>query len=396
MIGISKLYLGHVEASDALRYGHASGPHAGRVPASDRRPVVVWNVTRRCNLACRHCYSVSSMGVSCKDELSTTEGRALIDDLATFGAPVLLLSGGEPFTRPDLLDLARHASSAGLRVSVSTNGTLIDDGTAAAAKSAGIAYAGVSVDGLEDTHDQFRRQRGAFAAAIEGIRACQRAELKVGLRFTVTRSNMGDIPGVFEVMHAQRIPRICFYHLVGTGRAGDLLEQELSHDETRQVVDAIISGAADLYSRDFQPEVLTVANHADGPYVVLRLREEGRDADAENVLRLLRLNGGNSTGIGIGCVSWDGTVFPDQFWRTRPLGNVRRRPFSEVWGDPGNALLRSLRERPRPVTGRCAACRFLDTCGGNMRARAEAATGMLWGCDPACYLTDDEIGVAGR
>lgn len=395
MIGISKLYCGTVEASDPLRYGHGSG--ASRAPApqrqAGRKPVVVWNTTRRCNLACRHCYSASSAGVRCGDELSTAEGKALIDDLAAFGAPVLLLSGGEPLCRGDILELANYAASAGLRVVVSTNGTLIDAALASELAAAGVAYVGVSIDGMERTHDEFRRKRGAFAGAMAGIRACRGAGVKVGLRFTVTRGNMAQIPGVFELMDAEQIPRVCFYHLVGTGRGAELKALQLSHAETRCVVDAIVDGTAALYAHGVRPEVLTVANNTDGPYLYLRLRREGRTDDADKVMRLLRLNGGNSSGQGIACVSWDGTIYPDQFWRTRPLGTVRQRPFSAVWSDPDDPLLCALREKAKHVTGRCAVCRFLDVCGGNMRARAEAATGLLWGCDPACYLSNKEIGI---
>ena len=105
---------------------------------------------------------------------------------------------------------------------------------------------------------------------------------------------------------------------------------------------------------------------------------------------------GNSTGVGIGCVSWDGTVYPDQFWRNQPVGNVRERPFSAIWSDPAQPLLARLREKKRHVLGRCALCKYLDVCGGNCRARAEAATANPWAADPACYLSDLEIGIEDR
>jgi len=137
--------------------------------------------------------------------------------------------------------------------------------------------------------------------------------------------------------------------------------------------------------------VLTVDNHCDGPYLYLRMQREGNPR-ADEVMALLRMNGGNSTGHGIGCVSWDGTVYPDQFWRNQPVGNVRQTPFSKIWGEPApGSLLAQLRTKKERVTGRCENCRFLDVCGGNFRARAEAATGDIWGVDPACYLTDEEI-----
>ncbi len=385
MIDIPRLYLGRVSPSDRLRYGH------GTSPAAARKPVVVWNVTRRCNLSCVHCYSASD-ATPAEDELTTDEGRALVDDLARFGCPVILFSGGEPLLRPDLTELVRHAARAGARAVVSTNGTLLDAAKAAELKDAGAAYVGVSLDGLREMHDRFRGREGAFDLALAGIRACRDAGLKVGIRYTVTRENTGDVPGVFDLIEAESVPRACFYHLVRIGRGSALADQDLDHRETRRVVDLIVDKTAELIARDGVREVLTVDNHADGPYLYLRMLREGRPG-AEEALELLRRSGGNASGSGIGCVSWDGTVYPDQFWRTRPLGNVRERPFSRTWTDLSDPAVAVLKEKWRHVKGRCAACRFLDACNGNLRARAEAATGDPWAPDPACYLSDEEIGI---
>jgi len=146
----------------------------------------------------------------------------------------------------------------------------------------------------------------------------------------------------------------------------------------------------DLFDRGKPKEILTVDNHADGPYIYLRLLREDPKRAAE-VLELLKMNEGNSSGHGIGCVSWDGTVHPDQFWRNIALGNVRERPFGEIWTDAGNELLMKLKDKRPHLTGRCRTCRWLDVCGGNFRARAESVTGDIWAPDPACYLTDEEI-----
>ncbi len=390
MIGISKLYLGTVEASDPLRYGRKSG----RLPShllqfsEDKKPVVVWNVTARCNLSCTHCYAATHGPV---EELDTEAALAVIDDLAAFGAPVLLFSGGEPLTRPDILQLARHAAARGLRVVFSTNGTLIDARLAAEFKSIGLSYAGISLDGTEAIHDRFRRCPGAFQRSLAGIRYCRDAGVKVGLRVTMTKDNVADIPAIFDLMEAERIPRICLYHLVYCGRGAEIASHDLDPAQRRATLDLIVERTARLHARGFPVEVLTVDNHCDGPYLYLRMLRE-KNPRAEDVMKLLRMNGGNSTGHGLACISWDGTVYPDQFWRNKPVGNVREKPFSEIWGKPApGSLLALLREKKKHVTGRCAACRFLDVCGGNFRARAEAATGDLWGVDPACYLTDEEI-----
>lgn len=391
MIGISKLYCGTVEPSDALRYERRSSDLPSHLLqfSIDKKPVVVWNITRGCNLNCVHCYA-RAVEVSREKELSGDQARAVIDDLAKFGSPVILFSGGEPLFRPDLMDLAEYAVNKGMRAVISTNGTLIDAQKAEALKEIGLSYVGVSLDGMEEVNDRFRGKKGAFRDALNGIRNCQEAGLKVGLRFTINRSNIGEISSIFDLIEDMDIPRVCFYHLVYAGRGSALIDQDLSHAERRQVLDLIMDRTRDLHERGIDKEVLTVDNHADGPYLYLRmLREE--NPRAGDVLQLLKMNEGNSSGRGIGCISWDGSVHADQFWRHHSFGNVLERPFSEIWTDLSDPLMARLKDKKMYVRGRCAACRWLDICGGNFRVRAEAATGDLWGPDPACYLTDEEI-----
>jgi len=401
MIGISRLYCGTAESSDSLRYGRVSSAPApgasGRAPdmpaptVPARKPVVVWNSTRRCNLACVHCYARATSAAE-PGEMTTEDARALIEDLARFNVPVILFSGGEPLLRPDLFGLAAYAVKLGLRAVVSTNGTLIDRAAAERLRDCGVSYVGVSIDGLEKTNDSFRGSRGAFAAAMSGVRNCLASGVKVGLRFTMTRANVHDIPGVFDLVRSEGIPRACFYHLVYAGRGASIASYDLDHAAARRAIDLIIDRTAALHAAGAKTEVLTVDNHADGPYLYLRMLRE-KSPTAAGVLELLRSQGGGSSGAGIGCVSWDGTVHPDQFWRHATLGNVRHRPFSEIWSDAREPLLARLRQRPPHLAGRCARCRFLEICGGGSRVRAEAATGDPWASDPACYLTDAEIGL---
>jgi len=395
MIGISKLYCGTVEPSDVLRYGAESK----RLPShllqfsADKKPVVVWNCTRRCNLKCVHCYSQSE-NKAYEGELSTDEGFAMLEDLAGFGVPVTLFSGGEPLVRPDLLALIERTVKLGMRAVISTNGTLITAGVAEKLKAFNLSYVGVSLDGLKDVNDRFRGVSGAFEKALAGIRNCRKAGIKVGLRFTITRRNAAEVDGIFDLIREENIPRVCFYHLVYAGRGSKLMSEDLDHEATRRVVDRIIDRTAALHAEGRKVEVLTVDNHADGPYLYQRMLRE-KDPRAADVLRLLQMNRGNSSGAGIGCISWDGSVHADQFWRHVTFGNVRQRPFSEIWTDLTNPLMAKLKDKRPHVKGRCATCRFLDVCGGNFRVRAEAATGDLWQPDPACYLTDEEIAVAG-
>jgi 12,18-didecarboxysiroheme deacetylase len=391
MIGISKLYCGTVEPSDALRYGRQSS----RLPShllqfsEDKRPVVVWNITRACNLRCVHCYAHATEGSS-GDELSTAEGCRMIDDMAAYGVPVLLFSGGEPLVRKDLPELAAYAVQKGMRAVISTNGTLIDRKKAQNLKQIGLSYVGISLDGLEPVNDLFRGVKGAFAKALDGIRHCQDAGIKVGLRFTMNKRNVDEISGIFDLLEEMEIPRVCFYHLVYAGRGSALLADDLSHAQTRAAVDLIIDRTRQLHAQGKPKEVLTVDNHADGPYLYLRLKQEDPQR-ADEVLELLKMNEGNSSGRGIGCVSWDGQVHADQFWRHHSFGNVRQRPFSQIWTEPEDPLLLQLKDKKKYVQGRCASCRWLEVCAGNFRVRAEAVSGNVWAPDPACYLTDEEI-----
>lgn len=395
MIGISKLYCGTVEPSDALRYNRDSSKLPSHLLqfSKDKKPVVVWNMTRRCNLKCVHCYA-QSRNIEYKNELTTHQGKELIDDLAQFGAPVILFSGGEPLMRRDLPELALHARSRGMRAVISTNGTLIDKRMAKVLKEIGLSYVGVSLDGMRETNDRFRGVKGAFDAALEGMRNCLAEGIKVGLRFTINKKNVRDIPAIFDLLEKENIPRVCFYHLVYSGRGSKLIEHDLSHEESRKTLDLIMDRTKAVHDRGFPMEVLTVDNHCDGPYVYFRLLREDPER-AQEVFELLQMNRGNSSGIGIGCVSWNGNVHADQFWRHYSFGNVKERKFSEIWMDTSNELMAGLKNRKPLIkknADRCARCKWFDICNGNFRVRAEAIYGSVWADDPACYLTKEEIG----
>lgn len=391
MIGISKLYCGQVEPSDALRYAR----HSGKLPShllqfsADKKPVVVWNMTRRCNLKCVHCYAQAE-GESGTDQISTAQAKVMIDDLAAYGAPVMLFSGGEPLVRQDLTELAQYATSKGMRAVISTNGTLITKEKAKELKEVGLSYVGVSLDGGEATHDNFRAVPGSFQKALRGLEFCKEEGIKVGLRFTINKRNAAEVPEIFKILREREIPRACFYHLVYSGRGSELIKEDLDHAETRAVVDLIMDETRACFDAGMPKEILTVDNHADGPYLWMRMQREDPVRAAE-VFELLQFNEGNSTGRGIACISWDGQVHADQFWRNHTFGNVLERPFSEIWDDPNIELLHKLKDKRPHVKGRCARCKFLNICGGNFRARAEAFHGDIWAEDPACYLTEEEI-----
>ena len=393
MLSVSRLLNGTATPADALRYGR----HSSRLPphllhfAADKKPVVVWNVTRRCNLHCMHCYS-DSRDQDYADELTTAEGRALLDDLAAFGVPAVLFSGGEPMTRPDLFELVSHARERGLRCVLSTNGTLIDGDAARRIVAAGFSYVGISFDGIAGRHDKVRGKLGAYAASLRALRLLRDLGVRVGLRFTVHRKNVDQLPAIFDLLEQENIDRCCVYHLAYAGRGERIRSLDLAPAETRAVVEYVFDRVEGFHRRGLDKEVLTVDNAADGVVLLDRIRER-QPGRAEEVGRMLAWNGGNQSGIAVSSIDPVGGVHVDQFSWGYSLGDVRSRPFSRIWSDRSHPRLAALRMNPRPIKGRCSACRFLELCNGNLRARAESYFGEFLGPDPACYLTDAEIGI---
>jgi radical SAM protein with 4Fe4S-binding SPASM domain len=389
MLNLTKLYAGVAQPNDALRYGQG---HGAPRRASERRPIVVWNITRRCNLACIHCYS-DSAAREYPGELDWQQCQGVVDDLAQFKVPAVLLSGGEPLIHPRFFDLAAYAREKGLRLTLSTNGTLIDRAAAQRLKDTGFSYVGISLDGIGATHDHFRGRAGAFDKTVAAFRHCKAVGQKVGLRLTLAAHNVRDLDQILDFIEAEDIDRVCFYHLVYSGRGAAVTD--VDHAGTRVAVDKIMDRTARWAASGKPREVLTVDQPVDGAYLYLRLQRENPER-AREVHELLSWNGGgaNSSGIGIGNIDTQGNVHPDQFWQTLTLGNVKERPFSEIWTQSQNDTLLGLRNRLPRLEGRCAQCRFVGLCGGGFRVRAEQVYGNPWAPDPACYLTDEEIGVA--
>lgn len=394
MLSVSRLLNGTATSADALRYGRDSArlpPHLLHF-SRDKKPVVVWNVTRRCNLHCIHCYS-SSQDKDYPDELTVEEGLALLDDLASFGVTTVLFSGGEPLMRSDLFQLVAHAREAGLRCVLSTNGTLIDAAIADRVVEAGFSYVGISFDGIGAPHDVVRGKVGAFEASLAALRLLRDREMRVGVRFTVHRHNLSELPAIFDLLEEERIDRFCMYHLAYAGRGVRLgKKSDLSPAQTRAAVEYVFERTEEFYKRGLEKEVLTVDNHADSAYLWLRVKERQPDR-ADEVWRMLAWNGGNQSGIAVASVDPTGGVHADQFSWNYTLGNVRERPFSAIWSDESHPRLATLRKKPRPIKGRCSSCRFFAICNGNLRARAESYFDDFLAPDPACYLTDEEIGL---
>jgi len=390
LLSITKLLSGRKYFGDNLRYSKDSNKSL-HGSSRETGPVVVWNMTRSCNLNCIHCY-MDSDAKRYSNELSTEEARSFIDDLADFNVPVLLFSGGEPLLRADFFELARHTAEKGIRATLSTNGTLITKKIAGQIKEIGIGYVGISLDGLQEINDRFRGKKGAYRAAMQGIDNCVAAGQRVGLRFTINRYNIQELDRIFDFIEEKSIDRACFYHLVHTGRGRSMLDDDLSFEEKREAMDTIIRRTMDFEERGLDKEILTVDNHCDGVYLYLYML--GKDpVRAKKIKSLIGINGGNRSGIAFGQVDPMGYVHPDQFTGYINLGNIRERKFSDLWTDTSHPVLAGLRNRKPLLKGRCSRCRYLSFCNGNFRARAEAVTGDFWESDPGCYLTDKEIGL---
>jgi radical SAM protein with 4Fe4S-binding SPASM domain len=393
MLGVTRLLCGTATPGDALRFGRRSEelpPHLLHY-SQDKKPVIAWNITRRCNLHCAHCYT-DSFDREYEGELTTVEAKRVIDDLASFGAPVILFTGGEPLLRPDLADLVGYAQGRGIRTVISTNGTLLIHGAVQELKDLGVSYVGVSIDGPEPVHDRFRGMLGAYQEALQGIRNCRAIGLRVGLRVTLTRFSYPHLDEILDLVEAEEIPRVCFYHLAYAGRGDRIVKYDLSHEETRSAVDTIFRRTMDFHRRGITKDILTVDNHSDGVYLYFKVREEQPER-AEEVYQMLLWQGGNQSGIAVGNIDYLGNVHADQFSGSYSFGNVRERPFSEIWTDTNDPVVAGLRERKGRVKGKCARCPYFDICNGNLRARAESYYGDFWAEDPACYLTDAELGM---
>jgi len=389
MIGITKMVTGEATVSKKLTYGDDKSRIPEKlVKASEKPiPVVVWNTTSKCNLKCIHCYA--NAGGESKSELTTEEGMNFLSDLAEMKIPVLLFSGGEPLLRRDLFELASFITSKGVPVSLSTNGTLITEEIAERLKKTGFSYIGVSIDGLPKTNDRFRGIEGAFDRAFRGLLNSKEAGLMTGIRFTVTKYNVRDIPDVIDLLAENGIPRFCLYHLVPSGRAD--FKDDITLKERRELVDWLIQKSIQLHDDGYKTEILTVDNPVDGIYVYLKLKEVDEEL-AENALEFLKYRGGDNSGYRLADVDMFGNIHPNQFWWDYTVGSIREKKFSEIWLNPEDELLVKLREKTKYLRGRCGRCKFKELCGG-FRLRALRA-GDLWGDEPDCYLTDEEIGIA--
>lgn len=369
--------------------GQAAEPRAAK-PGSTRAPVVIWNTLRRCNLTCKHCYSTSA-DIDFKGELDTAEALDVIDQLHEAGVRVLVLSGGEPLMRPDIFKLAQHARNYGFYVALSTNGTLITERNIEQIADCDFDYVGISIDGLPDIHDEFRRMHGGFAAAMNGVRLCREKNLRVGLRTTLTQYNFPQLPALLDLMREYDVQKYYLSHLNYSGRGKRNQSVDAHRSMTHQAMTTIFNRAWEDVQNGKETDFVSGNNDADG-VLLLQWVQEHLPQHAAQMERMLRAWGGNASGAGIANIDNLGNVHPDTYWWQQTVGNVRERRFADIWLNTPDPLLLELRQHPRPIKGRCGQCQWLSICNGNTRTRAWAQ-GDLWAEDPGCYLTDAEIGL---
>lgn len=365
-----------------------------RVSAGGVKPVVIWNLTRTCNLKCRHCYTTSA-DVPFPGELTHAQAMGVLEDLSGFNIPALILSGGEPLSRFDFWELAERARALNFRhLSLSTNGTKLTGANADRVAALGFDYVGISLDGIGAMNDWFRGVDGAFADALAGVRACKARGVKVGLRFTITEDNAAMLPEMLNLCDSEGVDKFYLSHLVYAGRGDKHRGEDTEHARTRTAMDFLIDRAWQAISNAQPLEIVTGNNDADAVYFLRWVEANFGAEKALHVRSHLEAWGGNSSGLGVANIDPQGKVHPDTYWSDYTIGSVKTDLFSALWTGE-DAMLATLRQRPRPLKGRCGACAYQAVCGGNTRIRALQVTGDPWAEDPGCRRGDAEIGLNG-
>jgi radical SAM protein with 4Fe4S-binding SPASM domain len=338
---------------------------------------IAWETTRTCNLKCVHCRS-SSDSHATAGGFTTAEGIKLLDELADYCQPVLVLSGGEPLLRPDIWDLAAHGTARGLRMCLATNGVLVDDAACRRMKETGIRMVSLSLDGATAaTHDDFRQQPGAFDATVAAAGRLKAHGVPFLVNSSFSKRNQDEIPRCYEL--AKRLGATAWYMfmIVPTGRGADIMNELISKEDYDRLLEWHYE------TEKLEPELLMRPTCAPHYYRVVLQKNRGRDAEDKLQRRSLSF----STGGGKGCIAAQTICLIDAFGNVQPCsymptsaGNVKETPFREIW--ERSPLFLELRDFSR-YKGRCGSCEYLNVCGG-CRARAEAVYGDRLAEEPFC------------
>jgi heme b synthase len=335
--------------------------------------MVAWEVTRRCNLRCLHCRA-SAQDSTHPDELTTQEARDLLEDVASFASPVMILTGGEPLLRGDILDIARYGTDLGLRMVMAPNGTLLTPQMAVDLREAGIQRISISLDGAEKrAHDAFRGVDGAFEGALDGIRSAKEAGLSFQINTTVTKRNLQDVPEIMDL--AVRLGAVAhhIFLLVPTGRGRTLTAERITGEEYERVLNW-------FYDQRERVPIQLKATCAPHYYRILRQRakKEGKTVSPKN-FGLDATTRGCLGGSAFCFVSHIGDIQPCGYLEV-PCGNVRHAPLSVIWRT--SEEFQRLRDL-NLYKGKCGRCEYRTVCGG-CRARAYEMTGDYLEEEPFC------------
>ncbi len=347
--------------------------------------IAIWNFTNRCNLACKHCYSYADP--NSEDFLSTEFILDSIPELLKAGVRFVIFSGGEPLIRKDIFQIAQAMRKSGIITYLSTNGLYISEKNVDQIIET-FNYIGISIDGIESVHDDFRGLKGAYKRSLEAIALIQKHGGNAGIRFTLTKETQSSFYDIFELAESIGVDKIYISHLVYSGRGLDNLKIDISKDERREYVEFIIKKAFEYYEQGRKIDIVTGNMEMDA-LLFLEIFAKKYPHLKDNMLKRLLKWGGNSAGRRLVNIDWKGNVKPDPFFPFT-IGNMTQKPFSKIWLDEDSDILSRLREHPRKISGQCAKCGVIDICNGGSRSRAYAIFEDLWAEDPSCYLDDKE------
>ncbi len=348
--------------------------------------IMIWNFTNRCNLLCHHCYSKADANE--KDTLSFEEIKQTISKLKKSGVNFVIFSGGEPLLRPDIFNIAQCMKDNEIMTYLSTNGMYIKENNVNKIIDT-FNYIGISIDGIEEVHDYFRGQKGAYKKSIDAIKLIQKHGGNAGIRFTITKETQDSFYKMFDLCEELNVNKLYISHLVYSGRGEDNLSIDISKEQRREYVNFIIDKAFEYYEKNSNIDIVTGNMEMDAILLLNRFKKE-YPQKVEALKKRLKDWGGNSAGNRLGNMDWAGNVKPDPFFPFT-IGNYLQTSFDKIWTSKKNELLNKLRQSPREIKGKCSLCEYIDICNGGSRSRAYAITGDLWEEDPSCYLTDDEI-----
>ncbi len=340
--------------------------------------IVSYSITTKCNLKCKHCYS-ESIDQAAPDELSTEEAFRLIDDLSKWGISLLVIDGGEPLCREDMLDVVKYASSKGIRTTIGSNGTLIDEAMARKMLEAGVKAVAISVDGADDqTHDSFRGESGTFEDTLRGIEACRTAGLLFQFNTVIRKGTLRQLEDILNMAMDSGANAAEFFDLVVAGRSKqECREEVLDLDERKWAMEWLAKAQVEC------PIVIRVPACPMYPLLLQQQEIKPKHFPGELLRRIPYYGRGCAAGMPMGYVmiKCNGEVNPCMLLQVK-LGNIREQSIISIWEK--SPVLAKLRRREL-LSGECGDCSYKVTCSG-CRGRAYEETGDMMAADPGCWL----------